>query len=340
MRLAHRKVGEERLRFRKRLSLESAVDDLANCLQAGPPLRSKSVEKPVAASLKIFNSERDEPRPLRVGNRLDKYRLIKRMGEGGFATVYSAQDTIEDRKVALKIPDSRYVTNSQSMEDMQREVRIMARLDHPGILPLKDARFIDGHFVMVFPLGEETLEDRLGRRISRATAVSFVVQMIGAVAYAHQQSVLHRDIKPENFVVFPDQVIQLSDFGLARIERGGHDVSASGTVGYMSPEQAMGRPSYRSDVFSLGLVIYRTLAGEIPEYPFDSLPGFNRLRRGLAQDFVTLIRKAIDPSPRKRFRDAVAMQNALSKIRFPLSDRSIVVKGSDESGSLSTRRVA
>ncbi len=306
----------------------------------GHPLRSKSVEKPVAASLKIFRSENDEPRSLRVGQRLDKYRLLKRMGEGGFATVYSAQDTIEDRKVALKIPDIRYTTNHQSVEDMQREVRIMARLDHPGIMPLKDARIIDGHFVMVFPLGQQTLEDRLTRRLSRATAVDYVVQMVSALAYAHKQSVLHRDIKPENFVLFPDQVIQLSDFGLARLERGGHDVSGSGTIGYMSPEQAMGRPSYRSDVFSLGLVIYRTLAGEIPEYPFDSLPGFNRLRRGLSQEFVALIRKAIDPSPRKRFRDAVAMQNALSKIRFPLSDRSIVVKGIPESGSLSARRVA
>jgi serine/threonine-protein kinase len=193
---------------------------------------------------------------------------------------------------------------------------------------------------MVFPLGGETLEDRLTRRLSRATAIDYVVQMISAVAYAHKQSVLHRDIKPENFVLFPGQIIQLSDFGLARIERAGHGVSGSGTIGYMSPEQAMGRPSYRSDVFSLGLVIYRTFAGEIPEYPFESLPGFNRLRRGLSQEFIALIRKAIDPTPRKRFRDAVAMQNALSKVRFPLSDRSIVVKGTAESGTLSARRVA
>ena len=292
------------------------------------------------ASLKIFNGDRDEPRSLRVGQRLDKYRLIKRMGEGGFATVFSAQDMIEDRKVALKIPDNRYAANSQSLDDMQREVRIMARLRHPGILPLKDARVIEGHFVMVFPLGEETLEDRLTRRLSRATAIDYIAQMISGVAYAHRESVLHRDIKPENFVLFPGQTIQLSDFGLARIEKGGYDVSGSGTIGYMSPEQAMGRPSYRSDVFSLGLVIYRMLAGEIPEYPFESLPSFNRLRRGLSQEFVALIKKAIDPSPRKRFRDAVAMHNALSKIRFPLSDRSVVLKGTAESGLLSARRVA
>lgn len=303
-------------------------------------LRSRSKEKPVASSLKLFSGELDEPRTLRLGQRLDKYRLLKRMGEGGFATVYSAQDTIEHRKVALKIPDQRYTACPDSLEDIQREVRIMARLKHPGIMPLKDARVIDGHFVMVFPLGEETLENRLTRRMSRTVAVNYVVQMVAALAHAHERSVLHRDIKPENLVLFPDHTIQLSDFGLARIERGAHYVSASGTVGYMAPEQAMGHPCYRSDVFSLGLVIYRILSGQLPDYPFDSLPAFNRLRRGLSREFVAWIRKAISPSPQKRFRDAVAMQNALCKIRFPMSDRSIVVKAQPKTGSRSTRRVA
>ncbi|MGI9472351.1 MAG: serine/threonine-protein kinase [Rubripirellula sp.] len=292
------------------------------------------------ASLKIFCADGDESAVLRVGRRLDKYRLLSRLGEGGFATVFAAQDMIEDRKVALKIPDERYVSNTQSLDDMQREVRIMARLNHPCVVPLKDARFIEGHFVMVFPLGEETLADRLARRISRASAIDYIVQMTSAVAYAHEHKVLHRDIKPENFVLFPGQSIQLTDFGLARIERGGHDVSASGTLGYMSPEQAMGRPNYRSDVFSLGLVIYRALAGEVPEYPFESLPGFNKLRRGLSQDFVSLIRKAIDPSPKKRFRDAVAMRNAMEKIRYPLSDRSITLKAGESDNTLTVRRVA
>ncbi|MDB4676598.1 serine/threonine protein kinase [bacterium] len=297
-------------------------------------------EKSVVASLKILRGESDEPRTLRIGSRLDKYRLMKRMGEGGFATVFAARDMIVDRKVALKIPASQFVSQSATFEDMKREVRIMARLDHPGILPLQDARFIDGHFVMVFPLGQETLEDRMTRRMSRSTAIQYLVQMVSALSYAHQHSVLHRDIKPENFVLFSDQTIQLSDFGLARIEKGGHEVSASGTLGYMAPEQAMGKPSYRSDVFSLGLVIYRMLAGDVPEYPFDSFPGFNRLRRGISQELVSLIRKSIDPSPRKRFRDGVAMENALSRIRFPLTDRSVVLRGSTESATLSARRVA
>jgi len=301
---------------------------------------SATDEMPVPSPLKIFSADGNDTPALRVGSRLDKFRILRRLGEGGFATVFAAHDMVEDRKVALKIPDHRYVSNSQTLEDLQREVRIMSRLDHPSVLALKDARLIDGHFVMVFPLGEETLADRLERRMSRATAVDYVVQMISAVAYAHQQNVLHRDIKPDNFILFPDQAIQLTDFGLARIERGSHDVSGSGTIGYMSPEQAMGRPSYRSDVFSLGLVIYRTLAGVVPEYPFESLPGFNRLRRGLSQDLVALIRKAIDPAPNKRFRDAVAMHNTMNKIRFPLSDRSVSLRGASSSATVTARRVA
>jgi serine/threonine protein kinase len=291
-------------------------------------------------SLKIFCGDDDDSPALRVGSRLDKYRILRRLGEGGFATVYAAHDQVEDQKVALKIPDRRYVSNSQTLDDLKREVRIMARMDHPGVLPLKDARFIDEQFVMVFPLGEETLADRMRRRMSRATAVNYIVQMIGSVAYAHQQRVLHRDIKPENFIMFSDQLIQLTDFGLARIERGSHDVSGSGTIGYMSPEQAMGRPSYRSDVFSLGLVLYQTLAGEVPEYPFETLPGFNRLRRGLSKEFVGLIRKAIDPAPKKRFRDAVAMHNAMNKIRYPLTDRSVSIRTASSLNPTAGRHVA
>lgn len=292
------------------------------------------------ASLKIFSGNIAEHSTLRIGSRLDKYQIQKRLGEGGFATVYGAHDLVEDRKVALKIPDSRHLSNAQSLDDMHREVRIMAQMDHPNILPLKDARFIDGHFVMVFPLAEETLADRLTRRMARATAIDLIVQMVSAVAYAHGKNVLHRDIKPDNFVLFADQTLQLTDFGLARFERGYYDISASGTVGYMSPEQAMGKPNYRSDVFSLGLVIYRILSGEVPEYPFTRLPEFNKLRRGLSQEFVALIRKAIDPAPSKRFRDAVAMHNVMNKIRYPLTDRSVTLTGVSHLGSVTARRVA
>ncbi|MGV3484810.1 MAG: serine/threonine-protein kinase [Planctomycetaceae bacterium] len=277
-------------------------------------------------------------RTLRIGSRLDKYRLLRRLGCGGFATVYSAMDQIENRHVALKIPEQKYVSNASSLEDLQREVRIMARLQHNHILQLKDARFIDGRFVMVFPLGEESLDDRLHRRMARHTAVQYAAQMIDAVAFAHSNKVLHRDIKPDNFILFSGNQVRLTDFGLARIQTGRGNQSASGTLGYMAPEQAMGHPTFRSDVFALGLVLYRLLAGELPAYPFDApLPGFNKLRRGLSPDLVALIRKSIDPIPSRRFRDAVAMQNAFKEIRNPLSAQT-TARTTSASGKKSSRQ--
>ncbi len=93
----------------------------------------------------------------------------------------------------------------------------MAKLDHDHILQLKDARFIDGRFVMVFPWAKNQLDDRMHRRLSRATAVDYARQMIEAVAFAHSHKVLHRDIKPDNFIIFTGNQVRLTDFGLARI---------------------------------------------------------------------------------------------------------------------------
>lgn len=273
----------------------------------------------MAVSFKIFFGDRKVVRGLRIGSRLDKYRLVKKLGYGGFATVYAALDQIENRQVAIKVPEEKFVADAGSLEDLQREVRIMAKLEHEHIVPLKDARFIDGRFVMVFPLGQESLACRMQRRLAHQTAIEFAHQMVASVAFAHSNKVLHRDVKPENFILYPNNQLKLTDFGLARIQSGRANQSASGTLAYMAPEQAMGRPTFRSDVFSLGLVIYRMFSGQLPEYPFEwPLPGATRARRILAPEFLDLIRKAIDPVPSKRFRDAVAMQNALAQIRQPL----------------------
>lgn len=290
----------------------------------------------MTVSLKIFCGDGEVVRSLRIGSRLDKYRLIKKLGYGGFATVYAALDQIENRQVALKVPEEKYVADAASLEDLQREVRIMAKLEHQHIVQLKDARFIDGRFVMVFPLGVESLDSRLQRRMGRQTAVDFANQMVAAVAFAHGNKILHRDIKPDNFILFANNHLRLTDFGLARIQRGRFDHSASGTLGYMAPEQAMGRPTFRSDVFSLGLVLYRMFAGELPTYPFESpLPGAARAKRQLSPEYLALIRKAIEPNPTKRFRDAVAMLNAMKQIRQPLKE---ATRASTSTAKRSSRR--
>lgn len=260
---------------------------------------------------------------MRPRQRLGKYRIVKLIGSGGFASVYSAVDEIEGRQVAIKIPLDAYV-DAEMLQQFRNEVRLIAQLEHPNILPLRNADIIDGRFVMVSLLGIETLDDRLQRRISTLKAISFIEQMTDAVAYAHQQNIVHCDLKPENFILFDGDVLRLADFGIAKVVRMTLAGSGTGTVGHMAPEQAMGRPSFRSDVFSLGLIFYRLLAGNWPEYPFDWPPrGAGKLRsKRIHPELIRLIRKAIEPLSRARFADADVMQQSLESI-LPLVHRNL-----------------
>jgi serine/threonine-protein kinase len=196
----------------------------------------------------------------------------------------------------------------------------VARLDHPNILPLKDASFIDGRFVITSKLGEQTLSDRLRKRISFQHAISVIEQMIDAVAYAHRNRIIHCDIKPDNMLLLPDGRLQLMDFGIAKVAQKTivrtMIASGSGTVGYMAPEQAMGRPSARSDVFSLGLIAYKVLTNHLPEWPFDwPPPGYAILRRKLHPDMIDLLRRATELRPTRRFRDANEMLVAFRRVK-------------------------
>ena len=254
--------------------------------------------------------------PLKARQVLGKYRIRRRIGAGGFATVYEAYDTIEGIPVALKVPNLDYL-DKESLNAIQREVRLTARLDHENILPLRNAMMIDGHLVIATPLGEQTLTDRLHYRLGPKTALSYSEQLVDALAYAHEVRVIHCDIKPDNVILFPEGHVRLSDFGIAKIALRTRTImgSGQGTVGYIAPEQAMGKPSFRSDVFSMGLLIYRMFAGELPAWPFDwPLPGAERLRRTVSRDFIVFLRRAIEVRERKRFRDGVQMQRAFQAV--------------------------
>lgn len=278
----------------------------------------------------------------RVRQTFGKYRIERRIAEGGFAMVYQAYDKIEGIRVALKIPYN-HLLNRDVLNFFRKEVRLAASLRHPNILQLKNAEFIDDHFVLAYPLAEESLADRLQRRLAVATAIDYAGQMLEAVACAHRSKVIHCDIKPENLLIFPDNQLVLSDFGIARVALRTVRGSGSGTVGYIAPEQAMGRPSFRSDVFSSGLILYRMFSGRLPEWPFDwPPPGVQRLRSRIPSDLVDLIRRAIEPNPARRFRDCMHMQRAFEalqpRIRRYLNQRSTARKST--AGSRSRRMSA
>jgi hypothetical protein len=255
-------------------------------------------------------------RRLRVRSRLGKYRLVRRVGHGGFSDVFEARDTIEGIDVALKVPHAQFHTRT-TLDELRHEVRLTATLEHPNILPIKNAQVIEGVFVIAYPLGLETLADRLERRLSARTALSFAEQAIEAVAHAHHHRIIHCDIKPENFILFPGDRLRLADFGIAKVAlRRGTLASGQGTIGYVAPEQALGKPSMRSDVFSLGLLVYRMFAGVLPEWPYEwPPPGFDRARQLLHPDVLALLRRCLDVDDRKRFPDAQALLAAFQRVK-------------------------
>jgi serine/threonine protein kinase len=282
------------------------------------PIQESSRQKQSAAI-----GKRRSERPLRARQMLGKYRIGKLIATGGFARVYSATDTIEGIPVALKIPFEEHV-DDELLELFRQEVRLVAKLDHPNILTVKNADFIGDRFVVVTRLGIESLDCRLGRRMSTEKAINFLDQMISAVACAHEANIVHCDIKPENFILLDGDHLALTDFGIAKVARMTIAGSGTGTVGYMAPEQAMGRPNKRSDVFSLGLIMYRMLAGEWPFYPFDWPPpgAINLRRKRVHPRLIEVIRKSIQPRPNNRFADAEKLEQRFAEV-YPLALRNL-----------------
>ena len=188
------------------------------------------------------------------------------------------------------------------------------KLKHPNILSVMNASYIGDSFVIAMELGVESLADRIERRISTARALDLAGQALASMAHAHELKIIHCDIKPENFILFPDNQLKLADFGFAKLNLRTLKASGSGTIDYIAPEQAMGRPKFQSDVFSLGLVIYRLLSGRLPEWPFEwPLKGHDKLAARVRPELVEVLRTAIQLDPKKRYRDAVQMRAAFGK---------------------------
>ncbi len=229
------------------------------------------------------------------------------------ADVYRAFDTIHREKVALKIPKAGELISD---EDYLHEVQVAVKLKHPNILSVTNASYIDDQFVIAMELGRESLGDRIERRISTARALDYSGQALAAVAFAHEKKIIHCDIKPENFIIFDDHVVKLADFGFAKLSLRTIKASGSGTIDYIAPEQAMGRPMFQSDVFSLGLVLYRLLSGKLPEWPYEwPMAGHERLVSRYRPELLAILEKALKLNPKERFRDAMQMHAAFEALQ-------------------------
>jgi serine/threonine-protein kinase len=266
----------------------------------------------------------------------DRYRIERELGRGGMATVFLVHDLRHDRPVALKVLHPELAA-TLGPERFQREIKLAARLQHPHILTVHDSGETAGQLWYTMPYVEgEPLRARLQRekQLPMAVALRIIVDAARALEYAHEQGVIHRDIKPENLLLTKDGSTLVADFGIAQAlgQAGGERLTGTGmlvgTPAYMSPEQAAGDQHLdaRTDVYSLGTVLYEMLAGELPftggsvknvmiKRITDPVPSLRRLRPSVLPALDALVTQALAPTPADRCPTAAVLRQELERLR-------------------------
>jgi serine/threonine-protein kinase len=198
------------------------------------------------------------------GQNLGKYKIVAPLGSGGFGTVYLAQDTWIDKKVAIKVP------HRQGLDfgELLREPRLLASVNHPNIVAITTAEKQENVFFIVMEYVQgETLENIIAAHgaLDVNRALDFTCQICNAVDHAHTQGVIHRDLRPANVLVTENDMLKVADFGTSRfLEIAAHGTTVIGSPPYMAPEQFHGKAVFASDIYSLGVTMYQMLTGILP----------------------------------------------------------------------------
>ena len=271
---------------------------------------------------------------LQPGQMLGSYRIINQIGQGGMASVYKAYQPSMDRHVAIKVLPSQLAESKEFVKRFQQEARIIARLEHPHILPVFDYGESDGvaYFVMRY-LEAGTLKDRMvARRPLPLNEIDRIfTQLTDALSYAHGHGVVHRDLKPANALVDSQGNLFLTDFGIAKLlesasPRLTQTDAIMGTPAYISPEQAQARTvDQRSDIYSLGIILYEMVTGQVPfeaETPLaiilkhvsDPLPPPSLIKKDISPMLEQVILKALAKDPEDRFETAAEFLAAWKRV--------------------------
>jgi serine/threonine protein kinase len=261
-----------------------------------------------------------------AGENVGPYRIIKQLGQGGMASVFKAYHPALDRFVAIKVLHPAFKEDPNFLSRFQREARVVARLEHPHIVPIYDFAEHEGQPYLVMKYIEGvTLKARLAEKpLSKNEAIEIIDAIGSALSYAHEQGVLHRDIKPSNILLSPDGGIYLADFGLARIAEAGASTLSKdvmlGTPQYISPEQAkgLGNLDEGTDVYSLGVVLYEIVVGRVPfnadtpfsiihDHIYTELPPPSQVNPHVPPRVEAVLMKALEKERAGRYADVASL---------------------------------
>jgi tRNA A-37 threonylcarbamoyl transferase component Bud32 len=267
--------------------------------------------------------------PFAVGENIGPYRIIEQLGQGGMATVFKAYHASLDRYVALKALHPAFNEDTTFEARFQREARVVARLEHPHIVPVYDyAEHEKRPYLVMKYIEGDTLKARLSEGPLNSEEIARVVDTVGsALAYAHRHGVLHRDIKPSNVLVSKDGEMYLADFGLARIAQSGESTLSSdmimGTPQYISPEQALGKNDLdaRTDIYSFGVMLYEMVVGQVPfsadtpfsvihDHIYTPLPLPHTVNPSVPEAVERVLLKSLAKDRANRYKDVTAMMHA------------------------------
>jgi serine/threonine-protein kinase len=265
-----------------------------------------------------------------------RYRIIRKLGAGGMANVYLAEDQELGRQVAIKILDDRHAADDSFIERFRREAKNAAGLSHPNIVSIYDRGEAEGtyYIAMEYLSGRSLKELIVGRGPTPIRiAIDYTRQILAALGFAHRHGIVHRDIKPHNVVIDADGRVKVTDFGIARSGASQMTEAGSiiGTAQYLSPEQARGSPvDQRSDVYSVGIVLYEMLTGKVPftgESPLEiamkhlsevPVPP-SELRDDVPEDLDLIALRALAKDPEDRYQTAEEMDADLGRVARGLS---------------------
>jgi eukaryotic-like serine/threonine-protein kinase len=260
-----------------------------------------------------------------------RYRLEAKLGSGGMSTVYLARDQTLDRQVAVKVMHREMSEQPEQLERFRQEARAVAKLSHPNVVSVIDAGEEDGgHPYIVFEYVEgETLKQRIARdgALDPQEAIAYAIEIARGLSIAHARRMVHRDIKPQNILIDAEGRAKLTDFGISRqLEQDGMTATGRvlGTTDYVAPEQAMGRGADpRSDIYSLGVVLYEMLIGQVPfhadsqvgvamKHVNEELPDVQRRRPEVSAAVALVVERSTAKDPAERYQQVGEMIDDLS----------------------------